>query len=69
MFAVQGKSLRILRAADEEALTGPPPRRLDEQRLERRLPVGRIGAEIGEVGSEIGPCGATGRWISGSTCP
>ena len=50
-----GKVGRILGAADEEAPIGTPPRRLDEQRLERRLAVGRIGAEIGQVGSEIGP--------------
>ena len=46
-----GKVLRVLRAADQEALLRAPPGRLDEQRFERRLPVGRVGAEIGQVGA------------------
>ena len=46
-----GKVLRILRAADQEAPLRPAPRRLDEQRLERRLPVRGIGAEIGQIGA------------------
>ena len=47
-----GEIRRVLRPADQKPPLGPPPRRLDEKRLERRLPVGRIGAEIRQVGDE-----------------
>ena len=46
-----GKVLRILRAADEEALVGLASRRLDQQRFERRLPILRIGAKIRQIGA------------------
>ena len=48
MFEVHGKCARILRAADHEAALRPPPRRLHEEPLQRRLPILGIGAEIGE---------------------
>src|SRR5690348_7654426 len=47
-----GEVGRIARAAEHEALRGPAPRRLDEQSLERRLPVRRVGAEVREIGAE-----------------
>ena len=48
--------VRILRAADQEAPVRRAPRRLDEQRFERCLPVFRIGAEIGEIGAIVRLC-------------
>src|SRR3546814_16244742 len=48
------ESLRILGAADQEPPVRPPAGRLDEQRLQRRLPVLRKGAEIGEAGGVAG---------------
>ena len=47
-----GKILWILGAGQHETLLRPEPGRFDEQRLERRLPVARIGPEIGQVGPE-----------------
>src|ERR1051326_7444259 len=46
-----GKVLRIHGAAEEEAPGRQPARGLDEERAQRRLPVGGVGAEIGEVGA------------------
>src|SRR6185312_3750012 len=44
--ACPGKIGWVARAAEHEALCGPATRRLDEERLERRLAVRRIGAEV-----------------------
>ena len=41
--------VRILRPSDAEAQVRQPPRRLDQQLLERRLTVVAVGAEIAQV--------------------
>ena len=47
-----GEVVRVAGAAHQEAGLRPQPCRLDEQLLERGLPVGGEGAEVGEVGAE-----------------
>ena len=53
------KIIRVLCAADEEALAGAASRRLDEQGFQCGLSVGRECAEIGEIGRKVrgGFCG------------
>src|SRR5438067_1179244 len=60
-----GDARRILGAGDDEPARPQPTRRLDEQRVERRLSIGRIGPEIGQVGGEarIGIGAPVHRWI------
>ena len=52
MFAVHGKRRRVLRAADQEPAGGASAAPVStSNRVERRLPVLGVGAEVGEVGA------------------
>src|SRR5579883_1947008 len=67
-------TFRIERSSDNEREMGRTARGLDQQAFERRLPIGRIRAEIAEVIAGLGAGRPIDRWIDravegdGGTC-